>query len=112
MSNESKVYQGLNSLRKEFCAFRSEHNVGDIYSYMKNINYFFDKDDKPIDRMESLMYLIASMTSDEHLQAYIDEACFRCNTRKASQVERFLDMFFMSIGLVIPNREFVLCKDG
>ena len=51
MSNESKVYQGLNSLRKEFCAFRSEHNVGDIYSYMKNINYFFDKDDKPIDRM-------------------------------------------------------------
>ena len=66
MSNESKVYQGLNSLRKEFCAFRSEHNVGDIYSYMKNINYFFDKDDKPIDRMESLMCLIASLTSDEY----------------------------------------------
>lgn len=65
-SEESKVYQGLNSLRKEFCAFRSEHNVGDIYSYMKNINYFFDKDDKPIDRMESLMYLIASLTSDEY----------------------------------------------
>ena len=42
----------------------------------------------------------------------IDEACFRWNTRKASQVERFLDMFFMSIGLVRPNREFVLCKDG
>ena len=33
MSNESKVYQGLNSLRKEFCAFRSEHNVGDIYQW-------------------------------------------------------------------------------
>ena len=33
---------------------------------MKNINYFFDKDDKPIDRMESLMYLIASMTSMYH----------------------------------------------
>lgn len=75
-SEESKVYQGLNSLRKEFCAFRSEHNV-----------------------------------SEEHLQAYIDEACFRWNTRKASQVERLLDMFFMSIGLVRPNREFVLCKD-
>ena len=65
-SEESKVYQGLNSLRKESCVFRSEHNVGDIYSYMENINYFFDKDDKPIDRMESLMYLIASMTSDEY----------------------------------------------
>lgn len=49
---------------------------------------------------------------ETHVQAYIDEACFRWNTRKASQVERFLDMFFMSIGLVRPNREFVLCKDG
>ena len=42
----------------------------------------------------------------------IDEACFRWNTRKASQVERFLDMFYMSIGLVRPNREFVLCMMG
>lgn len=65
-SKESKVYQGLSSSWKEFCAFRSEHNVGYIYSYMKNINYFFDKDDKPIDRMEFLMYLIALMTSDEY----------------------------------------------
>lgn len=65
-SEESKVYQGLNPLWKKFSAFRSEHNVGDIYIYMKNINYFFDKDDKPIDRMESLMYLIASLTSDEY----------------------------------------------
>lgn len=266
-SEESKVYQWLSSSWKESFVFRSEHNVGDIYSYMENINYFFDKDDKPIDRMEFLMYLIALLksdeygyscvavpvngkkkvisvlinrkydmrddeyynserlcpderyefcfsdkshccqyryvskyiirhgvkhyvidcslsifkekesiikfcnaliglfnngefrydglvangykheyvkhkesqfsfgdvctngiegfwshfrrmiigcyhnVSDEHLQAYIDEACFRWNTRKASQVERFLDMFFMSIGLVRPNREFVLCKD-
>ena len=42
----------------------------------------------------------------------IDEACFRWNTRKASKVERFLDMFYMSIGLVRPNREFVLCMVG
>ena len=42
----------------------------------------------------------------------IDEACFRWNTRKASQVERFLDMFYMPIGLVRPNREFVLCMVG
>ena len=65
-SKESKVYQGLSSLWKESCVFRSEHNVGDIYSYMENINYFFDKDDKPIDRMEFLMYLIALLTSDEY----------------------------------------------
>ena len=65
-SKESKVYQGLSSLWKESCVFRSEHNVGDIYSYMENINYFFDNDDKPIDRMEFLMYLIALLTSDEY----------------------------------------------
>ena len=48
--------------------------------------------------------------SDKHLQAYVDEACFRWNTRKASQSERFTYMFKTSIGLVKPNREFVLCK--
>lgn len=48
--------------------------------------------------------------SDEHLQSYIDEACFRWNTRKASQSERFQSMFETSIGLVKPNRAFVLCK--
>ena len=42
----------------------------------------------------------------------IDEACFRWNTRKAFQVERFLDMFYMSIGLVRPNSEFVLRMVG
>ena len=42
----------------------------------------------------------------------IDEACFRWNTRKASQVERFLDMFYMPIGLVRPNRALVLCMVG
>ena len=38
--------------------------------------------------------------SDEHLQHYIDEAVYRWNTRKASQSERFSDMFVKSIGLV------------
>ena len=38
--------------------------------------------------------------SDEHLQQYIDEAAYRWNTRKASQSERFSDMFNKSIGLV------------
>lgn len=69
-SEESKVYQGLNLSRKVSCVFRSEHNVGDIYSYMENINYFFDKDDKPIDRMETLMYLIALMTSFLYCTCY------------------------------------------
>lgn len=48
--------------------------------------------------------------SDAHLQSYIDEACFRWNTRKMSESERFTHMFETSIGLVKPNREFVLCE--
>ena len=38
--------------------------------------------------------------SDEHLQSYIDEACFRWNTRKMGESERFAHMFSMSIGIV------------
>lgn len=48
--------------------------------------------------------------SDEHLQSYIDEACFRWNTRKMDESERFTDMFGKSIGLVKINKEFVLCR--
>ena len=48
--------------------------------------------------------------SDEHLQSYIDEACFRWNTRKMTESERFKDMFKTSIRLVKPNREFILCQ--
>ena len=44
-----------------------------------------------------------------HLQSYIDEACFRWNTRKMSESERFAQMFGSAIGLVKTNREFVLC---
>ena len=48
--------------------------------------------------------------SDEHLQSYIDEACFRWNTRKISESERFTQMFVTSIGLIKPNSEFILCN--
>lgn len=47
--------------------------------------------------------------SDKHLQTYIDEACFRWNTRKMSESKRFTDMFTTSIGLVKSNKEFKLC---
>ena len=50
--------------------------------------------------------------SDEHLQSYIDEACFRWNTRKMDEPERFSHMFSSAIGLVKPNREFKLCAAG
>ena len=48
--------------------------------------------------------------SDEHLQSYIDEAVYRWNTRKASQSERFSDMFNKSIGLIVTWDELKLCK--
>lgn len=46
---------------------------------------------------------------NKHLRSYIDEACFRWNTRKMSESERFTDMFNTSVGLVKPNNEFKLC---
>ena len=48
--------------------------------------------------------------SDEHLQPYIDEACFKKKKKKMAESERFSQMFHTSIGLVKPNREFVLCE--
>ena len=39
--------------------------------------------------------------SDEHLQAYIDEAVFRWNARKMDESERFAYMFTKSIGLIM-----------
>lgn len=47
---------------------------------------------------------------DEHLQSYIDEALYRWNTRKASQSERFSDMFNKSIGLIVTWSELKLCQ--
>ena len=48
--------------------------------------------------------------SDKHLQSYIDEACFRWNTRKAFQLERFYDMFDKSMGLIVTWSELKVCK--
>ena len=57
-----------------------------------------------------LQYVVDGETSDEHLQSYIDEAVYRWNTRKASQSERFEDMFNKSIGLIVTWSELRLCK--
>ncbi len=48
--------------------------------------------------------------SDQHLQAYIDEAVYRWNTRKESQSKRFADMFNKSIGHIVPCAELRLCN--
>ena len=45
-----------------------------------------------------------------YLQGYIDERLYRRNTRKASQTERFSDMFARSIGLIVRWSEIKLCQ--
>ena len=42
---------------------------------------------------------------DEHLQAYIDEAVFRWNTRKMDESERFAHMFVMAVGHIVRWNE-------
>lgn len=39
--------------------------------------------------------------SDKHLQNYVDEACYRWNTRKVSEGWRFKDMFCKCVGKVV-----------
>ena len=48
--------------------------------------------------------------SDEHLQSYIDEACFRWNTRKMNESERFTLMLDKAMDNVLPNEKIKLCK--
>ena len=71
-----------------------EFAVGNIYT--NNIEGFWSH----FRRMISGCY---HDISDEHLQSYIDEACFRWNTRKMAESERFTLMFEKSIGNVLPN---------
>ena len=91
------------------CKFRCNHGAlqfvceDDVSVYTNNIEGFWCH----FRRMITGCY---HDVSDEHLQSYIDEACFRWNTRKMAESERFSQMFHTSIGLVKPNREFVLCK--
>ena len=105
MTDELNSYNGLvaNGYKHEYVKHKeSQFSFGDVCT--NGIEGFWS-------HFRRMIIGCYHNVSDEHLQAYIDEACFRWNTRKASQVERFLDMFFMSIGLVRPNREFVPCKD-
>ncbi len=48
--------------------------------------------------------------SDAHLQAYIDEAVYRWNTRKETQSKRFADMFGKSVGVIVKWSELRLCN--
>ena len=103
-TDELNAYNHLTEMGYEhkICNHGALQFVCDYGIYTNNIEGFWSH----FRRMISGCY---HDVSDEHLQSYIDEACFRWNTRKMSESERFTNMFTTSIGLVKPNKEFKLC---
>ena len=103
-TDELNAYNALGSMdyNHKVCDHGQLQFVVDGEVYTNNIEGFWSH----FRRMISGCY---HDVSDEHLQSYIDEACFRWNTRKMSESERFTNMFNTSVGLVKPNKEFKLC---
>ncbi|MCH5309481.1 MAG: IS1595 family transposase [Prevotella sp.] len=94
ITDELNAYNGLSGLGYAHAVVNhgiAEYADGDVFT--NSIEGFWSH----FRRMISGCY---HDVSDEHLQHYIDEAAYRWNTRKASQSERFSDMFGKSIGLV------------
>ena len=94
ITDELNAYNGLRNLGYDHAVVNhnaEEYANGDIFT--NSIEGFWSH----FRRMISGCY---HDVSDAHLQQYIDEAVYRWNTRKASESERFSDMFSKSIGLV------------
>ena len=94
ITDELNAYRGLDSLGYHHAVVnhgQEQYADGDIFT--NSIEGFWSH----FRRMITGCY---HDVSDEHLQSYIDEAVYRWNTRKASQEERFADMFSKSVGLV------------
>ena len=104
-TDELNAYNALGSMsyNHKVCDHGQLQFVVDGEVYTNNIEGFWSH----FRRMISGCY---HDVSDEHLQSYIDEAVYRWNTRKASQSERFSDMFNKSIGLIVTWSELKLCK--
>jgi len=106
-TDELNAYNGLSTIgyNHKICNHGSLQFVVDGKVYTNNIEGFWSH----FRRMINGCY---HNVSDEHLQSYIDEAVYRWNTRKASQTERFIDMFNKSIGLIVTWDELKLCEVG
>ena len=104
-TDELNAYNRLGELGYDhkICNHGSLQYVVDGTTYTNNIEGFWSH----FRRMISGCY---HDVSDAHLQQYIDEAVYRWNTRKASESERFSDMFAKSIGLVVTWDELRLCR--
>ena len=104
ITDELNAYNGLSDLGYDHSVVNhgaEEYANGDIFT--NSIEGFWSH----FRRMITGCY---HDVSDEHLQSYIDEAVYRWNTRKASESERFSDMFKKSIGLIVTWSELRLCK--
>lgn len=94
ITDELNAYNGLADLGYEHAVVKhgaEEYANGDIFT--NSIEGFWS-------HFRRMIVGCYHDVSDEHLQSYIDEAVYRWNTRKASESERFSDMFVKSIGLV------------
>ena len=94
ITDELNAYNGLSGLGYAHAIVnhgKGQYATGDIFT--NSIEGFWSH----FRRMIAGCY---HDVSDAHIQSYIDEAVYRWNTRKASQSERFADMFSKSIGLV------------
>ena len=104
ITDELSAYSGLDKIGYDHEVVRhSEEEYADSNIFTNTIECFWSH----FRRMITGCY---HNVSDEHLQQYIDEAVYRWNTRKASESERFYDMFAKSIGLVVTWRELKLCE--
>lgn len=104
ITDELNAYNGLDKLGYKHCIVNhgaEEYANGDVFT--NSIEGFWSH----FRRMITGCY---HDVSDGHLQSYIDEAVYRWNTRKASESERFSDMFSKSIGLIVSNEKLKLCK--
>lgn len=95
-TDELNAYNGLNAMgyNHRICNHSGlEFVTEDGEVYTNNIEGFWSH----FRRMISGCY---HDVSDEHLQSYIDEACYRWNTRKQEESERFVDMFCKAVGCI------------
>ena len=103
-TDELNAYNALGSMdyNHKVCDHGQLQFVVDGEVYTNNIEGFWS-------HFRPMISGCYHVVSDKHLQSYIEEACFRWNTRKMSESERFTNMFNTSVGLVKPNKEFKLC---
>lgn len=109
---EQFVSEGSRVVTDELSAYNGLSERGYLHDIVKHGAEEYANDDIFTNSIEGFWSHLRRMifgcyhdVSDKYLQRYIDEAVYRWNTRKASQTERFSDMFAKSIGLIVKWKE-------